>query len=258
MTPGARRLLRPWWLVRHVVVLAVLVATVNLGFWQLRRLDERQAHNALVAARADEPVVGLMGLLVDSRGEVAPIEHRTATAFGRFDTSREVYVANRSQHEVSGYHVVTLFELAAVEEFLVVNRGFVSRGVHLAGNPGAWAAPDGWVEVTGLVVAGGTSTGAHGDEVAAIDLADLEARWGIDGLLPAVLQSTAGAAAGVWPEVLVPPEQDEGPHFSYAMQWFLFTLIGVFGYPLLLLTVARRPGDPADPGPGSDGDPALA
>ena len=27
---------------------------------------------------------------------------------------------------------------------------------------------------------------------------------------------------------------DEGPHFSYAVQWFLFATVGVVGYPILL------------------------
>ena len=59
MTPGTRRLLRPAWLLSHVLVVGLLVVTANLGFWQLRRLDARQTYNAVVAARADEPVVAL-------------------------------------------------------------------------------------------------------------------------------------------------------------------------------------------------------
>ena len=68
MRPGTRRLLRPAWLLSHVLVAGLLVVTANLGFWQLSRLDARRAYNAVVAARADEPVLTLataLGILED-------------------------------------------------------------------------------------------------------------------------------------------------------------------------------------------------
>ena len=52
-----RRFLRPWWVVSHVLVLALLVLMVNLGFWQLRRLEERRDLNALQAERTATAVV---------------------------------------------------------------------------------------------------------------------------------------------------------------------------------------------------------
>ena len=36
------------------------------------------------------------------------------------------------------------------------------------------------------------------------------------------------------PVLLPEPDQDEGPHLSYAVQWFLFAAIGVVGWPLVL------------------------
>ena len=45
---GSHRLLRPSWIISHIIVLALLVSTVNLGFWQLRRLEERKSNNAQI------------------------------------------------------------------------------------------------------------------------------------------------------------------------------------------------------------------
>ena len=42
---------------------------------------------------------------------------------------------------------------------------------------------------------------------------------------------------------LGPPTPDEGPHLSYAVQWFIFTTIAAGGYVLLLRKVAREPAD---------------
>jgi cytochrome oxidase assembly protein ShyY1 len=42
------------------------------------------------------------------------------------------------------------------------------------------------------------------------------------------------------PTVLDLPELDEGPHFSYAVQWFIFSTIAIVGYPLILRRNARE------------------
>ena len=54
-----RFLLRPRWIAFTVVVVTAIVVMVNLGFWQLRRLDERRAFNDAVAARIDQTAVDL-------------------------------------------------------------------------------------------------------------------------------------------------------------------------------------------------------
>ena len=38
------------------------------------------------------------------------------------------------------------------------------------------------------------------------------------------------------------PERSEGPHFAYAVQWGVFTLIAIGGYPLVIRRVARGGG----------------
>jgi surfeit locus 1 family protein len=42
------------------------------------------------------------------------------------------------------------------------------------------------------------------------------------------------------PVVLPEPELDEGPHLSYAVQWFVFATIAAVGYPLVLRRLSRR------------------
>ena len=56
-----------------------------------------------------------------------------------------------------------------------------------------------------------------------------------------------------------PPALDEGPHFSYAVQWFIFATVAIVGYPLILRRRARELelealDDGSGDGPG-DGDP---
>ena len=60
-------------------------------------------------------------------------------------------------------------------------------------------------------------------------------------ILPAYvqLQTQQPAQAGPRPAVLPEPVLDEGPHLSYAIQWFIFTTIAIVGYPLILRRKAR-------------------
>ena len=50
---------RPRWIVFSVLVVFVTVACVVLGFWQLRRLDDRRASNVVLGSRLARAPVAL-------------------------------------------------------------------------------------------------------------------------------------------------------------------------------------------------------
>ncbi len=60
--------------------------------------------------------------------------------------------------------------------------------------------------------------------------------------------SGLGGDAGDWPVPVPVADLGEGSHLSYAVQWFVFTAIGLVGYPLVLVRLARR-GDGTVPVP---------
>jgi len=233
--PGARRLLRPAWLLSHLAVGALLVATINLGFWQLRRLDERRAYNALVEERAGAHPASLGDLQVGA--DSGKLAYRAVEVSGVFDAEREVFVVNRTQAGLPGVHVVTL--LVGESGVVAVDRGFVPRPVYVAGDPSVWAPPDTEVVVVGRVRSAGTNRGGNGAEVGRVDATDLSARWGVE--LPSVyVESGAGVGAGAIPFGIPAPPLDEGSHLGYAVQWFVFFVIGLIGYPLVLVRLARE------------------
>jgi len=229
--PGWRRLLRPCWLLSHLIVFALLVVTFNLGLWQFDRLDETRARNNLVASRINDGSVRLPALLGQKLSE---IEFRQVELTGVFDLDRQVYVANRTQEGIPGVHVVTLFEMG--ENRVAVNRGFLPRSLYLTSEASDWAPPPGLVELTGVVRLSGTNVGGYGEEIQRIDASELSRRWDED--LPAFHVDAADSVGLLLPVSL--PDLSEGPHFSYAIQWFTFFTIGLLGYPLVLIRLARR------------------
>src|SRR5688572_16884536 len=96
-----RFLLRPRWIAFTLVVVLAIVVMVNLGFWQLRRLDERQMFNEAVAARIDQAPVPLDELIPPGAAvgdlELRAVEWRPVEASGRYLPEEEFLVVNRSQ-----------------------------------------------------------------------------------------------------------------------------------------------------------------
>lgn len=238
MTSGVHRLLRPGWVVSHILVLALIASTFTLGMWQLRRLDERQTYNSLVTSRSSQPVESFSVLLENSKEE-ADLLYRSVQISGEFIPSKQIYVANRSQNGIAGVHVVTAFEVQPNSLFVAINRGFIARSIYLEDNPENFSPPLGLVEVRGLLIEGKKDTRGHGNEMAEIDLAALSEYWEID-LAPVVFQEEASEVNAIIPTPLPFPDLTEGPHFSYAVQWFIFMTIALIGYPLVLRKVSKQ------------------
>lgn len=234
--------LRPAWIVSHLFVLLLIVTMINLGFWQLRRLDQRKEFNATVREHAAaEPVTGSQLVRAsDGANDVAAVEWRRVTVRGAYRRD-DVLVANRALDGEPGYWIVT--PLVTVDSGTVaVVRGFVTRALVTTGPVPGTAASSEPVEVTGFVRVPGTSARfatdtANGEltQTNKVDVRALGQRWGVT-LAPYWVQLSEqqppqqGDALRPVPR----PKLDNGPHLSYAIQWFIFSAIGIVGYPLIL------------------------
>lgn len=242
--------LTPRWILSHLFVLACIVAFVNLGLWQLRRLDERKASNEIIATRevaAPVPAVELAprGASGDATAEAA---FRRVTAEGTYRVEDQVLIRERTNEGAPGFWVVTPV-VTASGDGLVVNRGWIPLTVGESGDPADYAPPAGTVRIVGLVR---ESQHPQGLEVAdpadgrlarlsRVDVDRLQKQVGVP-LLPVYvdLQAQDPAQPATLPQVVPAPELDEGSHLSYAFQWFLFAGLTAVVYPLLLRRHARQ------------------
>lgn len=232
-----RFLLRPRWLAFHLLVLAGIVLMVNLGFWQLRRLDERQAFNEIVEARYNEPPVALEPLVAAHLSDLDAIEWRPVELSGEFLTDEEIRIVNRSQNGRSGDNVVTPLRLDD-GDIVLVNRGFVPLD---APDDQVAPPPEDNVEVVGRVH---PSDDRRRGQVSDADVGDLTEAQRIDierlapqlpgPVIPAYVDLRAEDSPGgaIFPESIAPPELTDGPHLSYAVQWFLFSVAVAAGWVL--------------------------
>ena len=232
---------------RRVAVIAVglvVAATcVALGFWQLRRLEERRAANAVIlGGRAAAPVT------VRSREDIAALSpFRPVIVRGTYDLEGEVLLYGRSFRGEPGHHVVTPLALDDGSGVLVI-RGWVPFS--MADRAPVTEAPpiarD--VRVEGWLVAPETKERSRPDADGVVRTLDI-AGIGMDlpfELAPFAIQLQDQEPPPPPFPVQVPlPQPSEGPHLSYAIQWFSFGAIGIVGVAVLL----RRDRRAATPGP---------
>ncbi|MEY2450806.1 MAG: hypothetical protein QOD92_380 [Acidimicrobiaceae bacterium] len=259
--------LRPKWLLSHVLVLALVVVMINLGFWQLRRLDEKKAHNSSVRANESIPVAPIDSLLQpsDPASTGAAVAFRRVTITGEYDRGNEVIIRARSLNERPGVWVASPLRLSNGAAVLVV-RGFLPTQGTPEFVPADAEPPTGQVTIEGLAQETQTRgvfgpTDPSDGRLSNIARVDVErvAKQTPYPLYPVWVQLTKSQPPqpGPQPEVLPEPVLDDGPHLSYAIQWFIFSTIALVGYPMILRRSARNRGE-IEGSPDEDPPPVLA
>ena len=246
--------LTPKWIVRHVLVVALVVTMIFLGFWQLRRLDDKRTYKDLVAAREEQPAADVTEIVpadaaVDDDA-VDAVLFRSVRAEGTYAAEDTVVVENRTRNGAPGAWVLTPL-LLDDGTAVVVNRGFI--GFDRSGSIVPPPPPSGTVQVEGLVLES-ERRGRFGPTDPAAGRLDVLARVDLDRyaaqldypVLPAYVQLVTSDPGEPAPAEAAPalvalgaPVPDEGPHLAYAVQWFIFSTIAGGGYVLLLRKVAQ-------------------
>lgn len=225
------RLLRsPKWLFGHLLAAVTVVTFVSLGFWQLDRLDQARAHNDLVEQRMDAPPVTLEETLDEDAA------YRHVLVSGRYLADQQALSAPRARDGAPGHHVLTPLQTSAGT--VLVDRGWVPFDRE-GPDPGAVSPPEGEVEIAGLLLPSEDFDVGEAEEFLAIDPEAIGERAGL-AMLPDYVQLVDQVPATEGgPLAHAEPVIDEGNHFSYAVQWFLFTGVVAIGYPLLLRHTVR-------------------
>jgi surfeit locus 1 family protein len=192
---------------------ALLIAAgcVAAGIWQLDRLAQRRARNAALEARLALPALEVVrGLSADSARQ------RRVTAHGVYDFTAEQTWPGRGFEGTPGVALITPLRLADGSTVLV-DRGWVYSPDAFHVDHGAYREPD-TATVTGVALIPPRGRG---------DVA-------VTGLLPFVIQLEGRDPARGLPRRWPPPAFDDGPHLSYAIQWFSFAVIALVGTAVLI------------------------
>lgn len=216
--------------------IAAAAVCTRLGLWQVSRLQERRAYNALLMTRLSEPPSQFKDLSPDT----ALGHYRRVTATGVLVYDREVVWAPRMRRSSPGVNFLTPMRLGASDTVVLVNRGWAyspdartiefsrwreSDSAAVAGYVETWSQACGDMSEPGLPATCG-DTAAR-----ALRRLDRSAAERLVGgpVAPYILMQTSDSMlrADSVPARVDTPVLDEGPHFNYAAQWFAFAAVAL-------------------------------
>ncbi len=225
---------RRWFGYLALVIVFAVVCSL-LGMWQFARRAEARVEIDRIDANYDSEPEPVSSVLPETESFEPDQRWQPVELVGRYLADEELLVRNRPFGGNPGFEVLTPLLLADGTVF-VVDRGWVPTGEMQDAPDDVPAAPTGGVTVVARLKAGestiaGRRTVEGSGQIPTIDLpqvaslVDRPTYTGAYGLL--VSEDPAPESA---PRAFPKPERDEGPHLSYALQWFVFAILGFIGF----------------------------
>jgi surfeit locus 1 family protein len=231
-------------------VIAIVVAMIfaRLGFWQLHRLHERRARNAALEARLATPALSLAQLPADS----AEARWRRVIVHGSYDFDHQLILTARTHRESPGVEIITPLHPDGGGPAVLVNRGWVYSSDAASADLARWDEPPhaavfGYVENFARGGRGVARLPSRPNSWTRLDASELPRAFPfpIEPFYIVALDTAARyreehAIPSSTPVRLELPEMDDGPHESYAIQWFLFASIALGGVAALIAKDIRQ------------------
>jgi surfeit locus 1 family protein len=162
---------------------------------------------------------------------------------GRFDYDQEVVLGARTHQGSPGVDLITPLRIDGSDTAILVNRGWVYSPDGASVDQVRWRERD-TATITGYIEvyapdAGVTNVAREPRLVRRVSRQELASRVTLP-LAPYYLVATGDSADGPHPARRELPALDEGPHRSYALQWFSFMAIALAGAGLVIARERRR------------------
>ncbi len=219
------------WLLFLGIVLLLAYACLLLGRWQWHRLTSTKANNAIIRSNQAAAPTPVDRVLSSGTDPSSADQYKVVSAVGTYDVSQTIVVRYQTHEGDSGIDVVVPL-VTASGTALLVDRGWYATSNQGFTDPSQVPAPPaGRVTVTGWVRrdAGGSAQVVDGS-TRAISSAQIQPAIGIPvyGGFVDLLTETPKAGTPLVPAD--PPDLSNGPHFFYALQWWFFGLLAMFGF----------------------------
>lgn len=219
-------------LVSVVLVIACCGIFITMGCWQLSRYEENKQLAQQLSSLSNQQAKPLAHFF-----KVKPHPWQKVTLSGRFIVNENVLLAHQVYKGVPGYHLLALFLPVGSKQFLLVDRGFVSKKTWLEKHKSLnFGVEEHFLPLTGVIyypshkgfVLGKVVMQDKGQLVAQKIAIKNIAKHLEKPLFPFVvllLPKTVGHLGGALPGHGVNPLKN----LNYAIQWFLFALVLVVG-----------------------------
>jgi surfeit locus 1 family protein len=205
--------------------LLAAVVCIRLGIWQLDRLRDRRSSNASALAARSAPLVVLDGRSLDSN-----LANRRVRVRGRYDHGHDIVLRGRQYRGVPGVEIVSPLLPDGGHLAVLVNRGFVPSPDAFTVRPDSLREP-GTTLVEGIALPIDSGRGVPLQRARLTTWSRLDHQALRDSLpypvYPVYIRQSPDTGLPRLPRRLDPPSLDDGPHLSYAIQWFAFAAIAL-------------------------------
>ncbi|HEX4685819.1 MAG TPA: SURF1 family protein [Nocardioides sp.] len=249
------------WLLLLLTVLVLAYACLLLGRWQWHRLESKKTGNAIIRTNQSSSPVPVNQVLRHGVDPPDSAQYAVVSATGTYDPSKTVIVRYQTRDGNAGVDVVVPLMTDSGTALLVDRGWFATSNQGLTDASQVPAPPSGRVTVTGWVRqnAGGSSAEVVNASARAISSTQIEPAIGVPtyGGFVQLLSETPKPATPL--TKADPPDLSNGPHFFYALQWWFFGILALFGYGYLVWeevtgrAALRRAQQPAKKRPGGSG-----
>ena len=214
-------------------VAIAIVFAIACGFlsnWQFSRNEHRAHANGLIANNYHAAPVPVEELLAGTHDFDPEDEWRPVELNGHYLPDEELLARGRAHGNTSAYEQLVPFVLDDGRTILV-DRGWIQPGYEASAPDAVPAVPTGDMTVVARLRPSEpkprAGRGAPEGQVPTIHVPSIAATLG-DGAVTDVyaLMDSEDPAAAERPFAIDEPEQDPGPHLSYAVQWILFAIMG--------------------------------
>ncbi len=222
-----------WW--SATIVLVAMAVMIRLGFWQLDRLAQRRASNAALIHQLALPPLSLVGgtlpVELAAGSDLTALKNRATSVRGTYDFSHQVVLKLQSWEGQPGVHLITPLLIEGNSQAVLVDRGWVPYSETAPDHQRQFDEP-GSVTVTGRIElsqplpAAAAQPGSPQTEWYRLDIAAIQAQVPYP-LLPVYIQQSPLPGGNAKLPYRVEPVYDlsDGPHLSYAIQWYSFAVI---------------------------------
>ncbi len=238
-------------LVFAITAIALAIVFTSLGFWQLRRLSERRAQNTILSSRRFASPIDLASIANDT----AIARFRRVRVSGRYEYANQFALTLRTRNGSPGVDIITPVSRAGNDTLVLVNRGWIYAPDGMTADISKWPESDSvnaiaFVETFPGAPAYAAKSPGRDRAYRWLERSTVEHDLGRPVapfyvvLAPdsetGYASTTANANRPGNPHVRETPPRveprglDEGPHKSYAIQWFSFATISILGLFLFL------------------------
>lgn len=212
------------------LALLLLTFCVIAGNWQYQRGEDRRAENQIVRGNFEKPVIALPKNLEKDRSSY---QGRLVRINGRFLPDQEILMRNRYFQEQYGFAVATLFELDD-GRLVWIDRGWVKAGASATAVPEIESVPRSNLSLIVRFRDDALDAKIRGSFFATGKGQSQLARWNEEEKVESEDFYFDLIGGDFKPLVPTPaPLVSDGPHLAYAIQWWFFGALVLFGRALV-------------------------